>query len=274
LRHGRNEPGKRKFGSWILILVLIAGVIYVIFATSAGEWLAENVANPVFSVFSSSASPSPSSSVSSTSSQAVTDKVTIEENTYYALQYGIFADKDNAATAASYIKARGGAGYLRTEDDKYRCIIATFKTKSDADAVKENLESEDISTIVREVKSEELSFNITASETQTQSIKNSIEGVLSAADKLIELSIKNDKGEDIKDDLDTLAEDLDTIYQDINSLTENEGGEIAKIKSIVSTVKNTVDDLNENYTKPTTGYLAYAATDTVYAVCDFINSFS
>jgi hypothetical protein len=226
---------KRNYGTWILLILLLGAGVYIYSATAAGSWLAEHVVTPVFSYLESGgkqtgindlpalSSKPTSSSASASADSKVTESVDAEDQTYYLLQSGVFENEQNATDAAAAIKKRGGAGYIFKDNEKNKVILSAYKTENDAKSVKDSLlKTENITTYIFNIKLQGLNFSITASNGQAQALKEGIALPAECINKLMELSVKFDKGESIEDGIQQLKTNCISIRDQMNAVIKDD----------------------------------------------------
>lgn len=85
------------------------------------------------------AAPTPTAVASAYDETEVTREVTLPDETWYAIQTGVYTSEEAAVTRASAYADRGAPGAVVHEGDKYRVFIACFGDKADAQAVRTRL---------------------------------------------------------------------------------------------------------------------------------------
>ena len=292
MRYSRmnGRKPKRNYTNIILFLILIGGVTYLIFATAAGNWLAENVARPVFSAFtgtaqpsaspsgsiqpSASVNPSASPSASAVSGERTSDKITVPAKTFYAIQSGVFDDKQNAQTEADAVKQRGGAGYVYEDNGKYRVLMSVYKTEDEAKTVKDKLlNDEKLSTIVKPIEQKELTFSITATTEQIEGIKDCFTQLHEIEDSLLSVILENDKNTDVKEELTGLLTKINTINTTFTQLTQGstDNEVLSQLKSVISQNVETLTTLSETYQAQNTQISAKLKEGTFQILVSFTN---
>ncbi len=198
---GRQPPEKPRGNKGAMIFVIVAALavgVYVISASEAGEFLSDKVVDPVVEAFS----PEDENKEQELSDDGAAEtenenkKVTyeLEEFSMYALQAGVFADKENADKYADELKNKGGAGFVTEFESGYRVFISGYLSKDDAENVKDRLLSEqNMDTGVYELVGDSVKAEVVADSATAELLADSdINGGIS---ELAEISIAKDKGE-------------------------------------------------------------------------------
>ncbi len=241
MRYGRmtSKPPqkKRKFGSLIIVAVILGITAYFVGAGAAGGWLAENVINPVFNSGTGKAEePSPTltaavspaatvetSNLPETPAGAQTEEqITAQSITLYTLQVGAFSDEANAKQAAQEVVNRGGAGFVAYDGSLYRVLVAGYTAETDAKSVKTELESQGISTTVFKLESGALEFKIGAEQQQINAIKACFDVVPTTVSELQQIIYASDKGEKVDDRVAALKTQADEVTASLKSIVSTE----------------------------------------------------
>ncbi len=122
--------------AWILVIALLIGAAYIGAAGKLGTWLAEHIIQPVF-VTLGIYNPTGTSTPSATTKPGIT--VSVSGFTIYGLQTGVFADKDNAKSAADALISQGGAGFQRVDGSNTRVLLSVYATEKEATTVRDQL---------------------------------------------------------------------------------------------------------------------------------------
>lgn len=166
---------KKRYANLIIVMIILGIAAYLISAGAAGNWLADNVIDPIFnngianaatatasqSTIGSAKTLPPSPLVSPTDTDTDStlapsgtseDEITAQEITLYTLQAGAFSDKANADTTANTIKAQGGAGFVDYDSSLYKVLIAAYTDEKDANDVIASLKTQGIDATVFQLK--------------------------------------------------------------------------------------------------------------------------
>ncbi len=231
---GRQPPERPRGNKGAMIFVIVAALavgIYVISASEAGEFLSEKIVDPVVEAFSAESDnkePEPSDDVTAETKDD-NKKVTyeLEEFSLYALQAGVFADKENADKYADELKNKGGAGFVTEFESGYRVFISGYLSKDDAENVKDRLLSEqNMDTGVYEMIGDSIKAEVVADSATAKLLADSdINGDIT---ELTEISIAKDKGEITEDEAMTRLSALKGEAEDtLTALKAIEGDELA-----------------------------------------------
>ena len=241
MRYGRmsTKPPqqKRRFGSLIIVAVILGITAYFVGAGAAGGWLAENVINPVFnSGIGKAEAPSPTipADVSPAATVETTklpetpagaqteEQITAQSITLYTLQVGAFSDEANAKQTAQEVIKRGGAGFVAYDGSLYRVLVAGYTSENDAKSVKTDLESQGVSTTVFKLESGALEFKIGAEKQQIDAIKACFDVVPATVSELQQIIYASDKGEKVDDRVAALKTQADEVTNSLKSIVSTE----------------------------------------------------
>ena len=205
MRYSRMEgkqPPKSSGGKGIIAIVIVAilaAAVYLIGASKVGEFLSDNVVEPIVGVFAdgdngdADAAGDENDEPSQTKNANTVD-FTLPEFSIYALQAGVFSDMQNAQKYADELINKGGAGYIVEFADGYRVLISGYLSEDDAKNVKSRLlEEQNMDTSVIEIKGEEIKAEIEA-DLQTAELISSA-SINEDIQRLTEISISRDKAE-------------------------------------------------------------------------------
>jgi len=172
-------------GKVIVTLVLIALVVYLISASAAGTWIAQNVIAPVFAAFDNmgkegSAARTPSATAAPTAAsgdgqaQTVTEEVSVPAMECFALQMGVYTNEDNARAEAEVLQKRGAGGYILNDNGQYRVLAAAYADQTSLNQVREQLTAEGMESASFTFTAPVSTLRITATQTQLTRIKDGI----------------------------------------------------------------------------------------------------
>lgn len=85
--------------------------------------------------------PSPTQITAAVDQQVETREVTLAEETWYAIQTGVFSTKEAALQKADAYADRGAPGTVVQQGEKWRVFIACYGAEADASAVRTRLEA-------------------------------------------------------------------------------------------------------------------------------------
>lgn len=166
------------FLSALLIIILTGGLIYMLFATPVGTWLAKNVFPPAFIKKTvETPTPSPSRFPAETPSNAKnkTEEIKFSAFELYLLQMGIYSSSEYSSGLVSSLKSLGAAGYEYKDKDGYIHIFAAaYSTEAAAQSVCERLISQGYECKTEKLSGEGVSLSVTTDETYMEAIKYAI----------------------------------------------------------------------------------------------------
>jgi hypothetical protein len=211
-RSGGSEGGGA--GRAVIALLMVGAIVYLISASSAGEWIAQKVIAPVIEAFSGekeaegtdntntdntnidnpdTEAPVNTSEVSlSTEKNAVSAEVTLPAVTSYMLQMGSFSTEENAMAQATLLKTMGGGGYVLPDDGRFRVLAAGYTTKESAEEVRDRLKNDGVDCMVYPFTTASASFRVTAADDRLDSVKSSFQALADAQGALSTTSMRYD----------------------------------------------------------------------------------
>lgn len=304
---------KKKAGTLILVAIILGIAVYLVTAGAAGSWLADNIINPIFNNGNANAAaPTPTESISpdvspdnspnvspdnspdnSPSATAVSannapsdtpentgrveDEITAQEITLFTLQSGAFSDKSNADTAASAIKAQGGAGYIAYDSNLYKVLIAGYLTETDANNVIASLKTQGVDATVFQLKSGTITFKIGAEQVQIDAIKECADEVPDAVNTLQQIIFNADKGQNVDSDIASLKEKVSGAADDLNSAISSDEPAVKSFMDYMDKFNATVSGLPSSSAADAAAFsssLKYALIQIVTDYSSFLSSLS
>ena len=162
----RNKLLRRAF----LILLLVAGGV-LLWRWKPSGMMIERLAGPT-------ATP-----LTFSYDQTVeTREVTLAEETWYAIQTGVFSTEEAAAQKADAYKDRGAPGTVVREGEKWRVFIACYGTEAEASSVRTRLEqNQRVDTYLYAWTCPELRLRLTGKVGQLDAVEAGFTLMLSAA---------------------------------------------------------------------------------------------
>lgn len=179
-------------GGMIVSLILIAGIVYIIVTSNAGEWVAREVMAPLFSAVSSIGDKANDAPSSLNNSGTTTEKpgginLSTGESTAaesanavlpalncYMLQMGVYSSHENAQKEAERLRALGAAGYIFADsssgETRYRVMASGYDSEQSAKSVKDRLTSEGVEAAMYTLSSPQASFRVTADKSAIENI--------------------------------------------------------------------------------------------------------
>lgn len=125
----RRKLARRRCVRTVVLLVLIAVAVAAMLGQERGARLsAEAIAQPTATPIAVSYDQS-----------LVEREVTLPEETWYAIQTGVFSTQEAAQEKAGVLTQRGAPGAVVQDGDKWRVFIACYGTETDAASVRQHL---------------------------------------------------------------------------------------------------------------------------------------
>lgn len=199
-------------GGMIVSLILIAGIVYIIVTSNAGEWVAREVMAPLFSAVSSigdKANDAPSSLNNSgttagginlstgESTAAESANAVLPALNCYMLQMGVYSSHENAQKEAERLRALGAAGYIFADsssgETRYRVMASGYDSEQSAKSVKDRLTSEGVEAAMYTLSSPQASFRVTADKSAIEDICGAFAAFDEAIDGMGQAVIRFDK---------------------------------------------------------------------------------
>ena len=202
-------------GGMIVSLILIAGIVYIIVTSNAGEWVAREVMAPLFSAVSSIGDKANDAPSSLNNSGTTTEKpgginLSTGESTAaesanavlpalncYMLQMGVYSSHENAQKEAERLRALGAAGYIfadsRSGETRYRVMASGYDSEQSAKSVKDRLTSEGVEAAMYTLSSPQASFKVTADKSAIEDVCGAFAAFDEAIDGMGQAVIRFDK---------------------------------------------------------------------------------
>ncbi len=219
-RSMRSRPRSRAqsssgLGGMIISFILIAGIVYIIVTSSAGEWVAREVMAPLFSAVSSlgddadgepsglnggsAANERPGGINLATGEAAAAESANavLPALNCYMLQMGVFSSRENAEKEAGRLRALGAAGYILADGSsgqtRYRVMASGYDSEQSAKSVKDRLTSEGVETAMYTLSSPQASFKVTADKSAIEDICGAFAAFNEVIDGMGHAAIRFDK---------------------------------------------------------------------------------
>lgn len=180
----RKNQTRKRYATFILVVLLGFGLIYVITAGTLGKFVS-NLILPILSGEQSSEGQDidtddpiltlpDDTNESAADTAKTTDTLKAKSITLYGIQMGAFTDEENAKAFSQELKTRGGAGYI-FNDGFYRVMAIGFQSEEDAIQVKEELKTDEIESHVYKLTTAGADMEITAKEENIREIRSAFE---------------------------------------------------------------------------------------------------
>ncbi|MBQ9832385.1 MAG: SPOR domain-containing protein [Clostridia bacterium] len=178
-RRKRYSSSRSRSGSGapkaLFAVLLTCGIVYLLSASAAGTWIAQNLAAPIFEAFNKKDTVKDDDSLAvslSTAKNAVTTDVTLPGISVYSLQMGIYSSEENASSQATALKAQGAAGYVFKDSEQFRVLGAGYLTESDAKTVKDRLINEGTDCTLFTITCNDEVFKISTDKDNTEAVES------------------------------------------------------------------------------------------------------
>ena len=146
---------------WIVILLMLGGAAFLLWHNGHASFIAEKIGLPT-----------PTPVASAYDEKVETREVTLEEETWYAIQTGVFSTQDAALQKADAYAQRGAPGTVVQEGEKWRVFIACYGTETDASAVRTRLEqNQKVDTYLYAWKCPQLRLRLTGKAGQLDAVE-------------------------------------------------------------------------------------------------------
>ena len=270
-------------GRAIVSLLMVGGIVYLVSASAAGTWIAENVMAPMISAFSgnndadndgtqdATNTQTPDGSLSTSvdlsagaSSQSVTSaQVSLPALDCYMLQMGVYSSKSNAEAQAETLQTQGAGGYIledaSTGETRYRVMASGYEDAESAKSVKNRLVDEGIDCTVYELSTAAATFRVTASEESIPQIEAGFAALEKAQRALSTAAIDFDKNSMSVEEGQSLAlEILSTLESDMGGLLSFDGtdGTLSQLLDAYRDAKAALQSLSGGSYDSTVGFSA------------------
>lgn len=195
-------------------VTLLAGIaVFVGLAAVTGKLVSDNIVPE-------GVKPSDKVVMSSGDSQADDDytNVKIDARDFYFLQFGVFANKNNATTCAESIIKKGGAGYVKEIEGKNYVFAMSYTQSDDAKTVVSQLKEQGYSAILKCYSHGGLSINLRGAKESIENVESAFKGISEIPFEMENIIYSFDKGmydrEELNQMLDSLTDKVQT-YGDV-----------------------------------------------------------
>lgn len=179
-------------GRFVVVMLFCAAAVYLISASAAGTWLAENMIAPVFSgieeTLSGKIRPNDAGKAESVShaDDGLTEQeeITLPALSCYMLQMGVYSEYENAVAQAQALQTRGAGGYILEDFGRHRVIASGYDTLEKLDSVRQQLNEDGIETAKYEIHIPEMVFRVTANKKQINALSESFSALEQAQGEL------------------------------------------------------------------------------------------
>lgn len=145
----------------------------------------------------------------------------LPEETWYAIQTGVFTQADAAKARADAYADRGAPGIVAQEGERYRVFIAAFRDKADAASVREKLNAQQaVETYLYPWVCPAVTLRLSGMAGQLDVVQSGLSMALQAAALLRDYATAYDQGGVTAEDVTSLISGLDSqfaLWQDTAS---------------------------------------------------------
>lgn len=193
-------------GKAILALLIIGALVYLVSASAAGTWVAQNVVAPVFAWVDEQLKGAPAAAtpdvsvespgqtiISEEPGKTVTGDVEVPAMECFALQMGVYSTQANADTEAGTLQKRGAGGYVMEDAGKYRVLAAAYAERASLDQVREQLKADGLDSALYTFVSPVSTLRVTATEAQLKRIQDGFTALDAIQQKIGASSLAFDK---------------------------------------------------------------------------------
>jgi hypothetical protein len=208
----------------------------------------------------------------------ITEQLTIESTTFFAIQMDAFNTQENAETRADEIKKLGGAGYI-VHDKYYRVLAIVFMDEASANNVKEQLKIDNIESQIYKIMHPKVNMNVTATKEKVNVIKSAFslwqEKMRSLEQLILDLDSNKISVENTKDVVAQIKSDVEKGHSSLQECTASqESTEI--LNGLIELYNNGLDSLNQIINENSINLVAisskikYTYIDMVYKFNEYI----
>lgn len=173
-----------------------------------------------------------------------TREVTLAEETWYAIQTGVFSTEEAARQKADAYTQRGAPGTVVREGEKWRVFIACYPTEAEAASVRTRLEqNQKVDTYLYAWKCPELRLRMTGKAGQLDAVEAGFTLILSTASALRDTATELDAAQLTTQEVQAAAESLDeqiTLWEE--TLQERFGRDLPELAQQLLTITGNWDD--------------------------------
>ncbi len=196
-------------GKVFVALLVVAGVVYVVSASAAGTWIAQNVMAPVFRtvddfVSGVKATPTPGGaaqaeetpgmlSPAGNDAPTASEQIELPAMTCFALQMGVYSSAENANAQAASLQKQGAGGYVLEDGGRYRVLAAGYEQEESLRAVKEQLTAQGMDCALYQLEAPKSVLEVTASQEQVTDIQSGLRALMKLQSELASAALKFDQ---------------------------------------------------------------------------------
>lgn len=173
-----------------------------------------------------------------------TREVILAEETWYAIQTGVFSTEEAARQKADAYAERGAPGTVVKEGEKWRVFIACYPTEAEATSVRTRLEqNQKVDTYLYAWKCPELRLRLTGKVSQLDAVEAGFTLLLSTASALRDTATELDAAQLTTQEVHAALQNLDeqiTLWED--TLCSRFGRSLPDLPQQLLTISSNWDD--------------------------------
>ncbi|MEG1525231.1 MAG: SPOR domain-containing protein [Clostridia bacterium] len=233
------------------VFLVFFGVVYVLAASKAGDWLAGSVIAPVMLKLAPTVSIAPRPTVTPAVENTSENTVDIQmiPTTCFALQMGVYASKENAEKQAKALQEIGAAGYLVQDAERFRVLAAGYTDEESAKKVSAQLLSEGVESRIYPITCAGRTLHVTASKTQVTALQTTAVGMTELLDELYHAAISFDReAQNVEDGASGLRglRDVAADREDmLATMANDDASEVIGMAAFYATVRRGIEDVME-----------------------------
>ena len=265
---GRAQASRRtaqqagSAGRAVIALLLAAAIIYIVSASAAGTWIAQNVMAPIFDAFSPDATHGTGSTPEPGTSPgpSVSDEITLPAMNCYMLQMGIYSSMENAKSHSESLQGQGAGGYILQDGDRYRVLAAGYDTEANAKEVRDRLKDEGLDCTVHEVSCTSASLRVTSTQAQLDKVKAGFEALVQMQKRMTETALTFDKQQQTISDGKKIVTEIRTNLENATSILNEQSTTSGDVLSLVKACyDNCLTALKELESLNTESFVTFSA---------------
>lgn len=274
----KREKGSGMFGA-ILVVILTAGLIYMLIGTSVGTLITQNVLKSCSNI----ESPSPTvpaysdNLVSLNPETLISEEITFPGINMFSLQMGVYSDSNTASGLVSSLKALGAAGYVLETNNGYKVFASCYDTEAAAQSVCDRLRNQGYDCMITPIECDEVVIRIDVLESSIEKIKKVCEYAHTVTSNLYKEVINFDSEERSVDYgraiIEEIITNINTVRDGISDSSDSSGFISAlnnyyiRLEGFMTTFNSSTGDNRVE----ASGMLKHLQFDVIFSYIDFLN---
>lgn len=166
-------------GIWgiILVLLICAGLVYVLLATPVGTWLISNIFTAKTPSDLTTPPPmlSAEPSIDPTGDPKITKTIKLNTIDAYALQMGVYSKAETASGMIASLQSLGAAGFALETPEGVRILASCYSTEAAAKSVCERLRNQGYECIIYTIHMDGADADVTCSNEVMSRIESAVD---------------------------------------------------------------------------------------------------